>query len=117
MSLKDDLKELFDTFDDVPRQLMSNDWDIEHSKWDAEDDTQAKNFAAEKGIKSLTSVDSYGGEGCGEVYYSVYKFENSAGEVAYVKFDGSYYSYDGATFDSWFFVKPVERMVVQYDAE
>ena len=117
MSLKNDLTELFTTWEDVPRSLMSEDWDLEYSKWDSEEDTQAKNFAREKGITSLKCVDSYGGEGCGEVYYSIYKFENRDNEVAYVKFDGSYYSYDGSTFDDWFFVNPVEVMVTQYHKE
>ena len=117
MSLKNDLTELFTTWDDVPRSLMNSDWGIEVTKWDDEESAAPKNFATEKGIFNLTEVDSYGGEGCGEVYYSVYKFENKDSEVAYVKFEGSYYSYDGATFDSWFFVNPVEVMVTQYHRE
>ena len=117
MSLKNDLTELFTTWDDVPRYLMNSDWALEVTKWDDEESTAPKNFATEKGIFDPTEVDSYGGEGCGEVYYSIYKFENRDHEVAYVKFEGSYYSYDGATFDSWFFVNPVEVMVTQYHRE
>ncbi len=58
-------------------------------------------------------ADSYGGEGQGEEYWAVYKFERE-GETLYVKFDGCYYSYEGSSYDSWFFVEPREVVVTQY---
>ena len=66
----------------------------------------------EKGI-TYNRVDNYGGEGRGEDYWSVYSFNND-NEIVYVKFDGYYASYDGSTFDSWFFVYPKEVKVTQW---
>lgn len=60
--------------------------------------------------------DSYGGEGQGEDYWTVYKFTDGTDEV-FVQFDGYYASYSGSEFDSWFFVKPQEVMVTQYFKE
>lgn len=58
-------------------------------------------------------VDSYGGEGQGEDYWSVYKFTDGTDEV-FVQFDGWYQSYSGCEFNKCFFVKPREVMVTQY---
>ena len=66
----------------------------------------------EKGI-TYTHVDSYGGEGMGEEYWSVYSFNNDD-ELVYVKFDGYYASYNGADFSRWFFVEPKEVVVTQW---
>jgi hypothetical protein len=62
-----------------------------------------------------SSVDGYGGEGQGEEYWHVYQFiDNETKESCLVKFDGSYYSYDGSTFDRWFFVEPKEVVVTRF---
>ncbi len=58
-------------------------------------------------------VDSFGGEGQGDSFWSVYSFTKDD-ETVYVKFDGWYQSYNGAEYDSWFFVKPVQVTVTQY---
>jgi len=63
---------------------------------------------------SLAHEDSYGGEGQGEDFWSVYSFSNGDRTV-YVKFDGWYRSYSGAYLDSWFFVEPKEKVVVVYE--
>lgn len=65
-------------------------------------------------ITSFEEVDSYGGEGKGEDYWIVYKFVSVNNEVAYVKFNGYYYSYDGANYNNWFFVEPKQVMVTRY---
>jgi hypothetical protein len=57
--------------------------------------------------------EQYGGEGMGESYWGVWKISRQ-NDIAYVKFDGSYYSYQGSTFDSWFFVEPQQVLVTQY---
>jgi hypothetical protein len=56
----------------------------------------------------------HGGEGQGEDYYTVYKFTRKGEDPVYVKFQGYYYSYDGSTFQDWFFVEPREVLVTQY---
>jgi hypothetical protein len=58
-------------------------------------------------------VDSYGGEGLGEDFWSVYKFAKGVNSVL-VKFDGSYQSYNGSEYDSWYFVEGREVQVTQF---
>lgn len=57
--------------------------------------------------------DSYGGEGLGEEYWSVYSFTKDDTTV-YIKFDGWYQSYNGSEYQEWFFVEPKEVVVTQY---
>jgi hypothetical protein len=60
-------------------------------------------------------VDFCGGEDQGTEFWSVYKFTDSeTDESCFVKFDGVYYSYDGATFERWYFVEAREVVVTQY---
>lgn len=57
--------------------------------------------------------DSYGGEGMGEEYWSVYAF-TKGDETLYVKFDGWYQSYNGSEYTGWFFIEPKQVMVTKY---
>ena len=59
-------------------------------------------------------VDSYGGEGQGETYYTIYKVTDPSGNCCFVQFDGSYYSYDGANYDRYFQVIGKTVEVVKY---
>lgn len=59
-------------------------------------------------------VSDVGGEGEGETYYKVYKFTKED-ESCFVLFDGVYYSYDGATYLTWRFVLPKEKLVTVYE--
>lgn len=64
---------------------------------------------------SFKCVDSYGGEGEGSTYYSIYSFTNKMSEeTLYVKFDGYYASYVGSEFHDWFYVEPKEEVVINY---
>lgn len=58
-------------------------------------------------------VDSHGGEGEGDSYWTVWSFTKGE-ETVYVQFDGSYASYCGSEYDDWFFVKPREYVAIQY---
>jgi hypothetical protein len=64
------------------------------------------------GIK-FKLVDNYGGEGKGDSFWSTYKFTREE-ETCYIKFDGSYASYDGAHLHEYFEVEPQEVTVIQY---
>lgn len=64
------------------------------------------------GIKEKLE-EHHGGEGEGDQYWSVWSFTKD-GETVYVQLDGSYASYDGTTYDSWFFVEPEEYVAVRY---
>lgn len=63
---------------------------------------------------AVQHVENHGGEDQGSDYWSVYKFTFAGEEPIFVKFDGHYYSYDGATLDHWFLVEPKEVMVTQF---
>lgn len=65
-----------------------------------------------KGI-AFEIVDSYGGEGKGEEYWSVYKFTLD-NEVCWIKFNGWYASYTGSEYTEFFFVEPKEVVVTRY---
>ena len=61
-------------------------------------------------------IDSYGGEGKGSDYWSVYKFIKGE-EEAIVKFSGYYQSYCGAEFEEWGFVKPEQVTITVFVPE
>lgn len=56
-------------------------------------------------LEGCHSVDSYGGEGKGDEYYTVYYFPNAG---IFIKFKGYYQSYDGATYTNMYMVEPKE---------
>lgn len=61
-----------------------------------------------------TEVDQYGGEGCGDTWYSVKYFPDSD---IYIRVDGWYQSYNGTEFNGWDDckeVKPIEKVVTFY---
>lgn len=62
-------------------------------------------------------VDSYGGEGEGETYYKVFKITNKqTNEEVFIKFDGFYDSWNGTEWEyDPFFVKPVEKTIIDYE--
>lgn len=63
----------------------------------------------------IEDMQSFGGEGKGDAYYTIYKFtKESTGEEEYVKFDGWYTSYQGASYSRYFFVQPSQRLVTFY---
>lgn len=62
---------------------------------------------------TFKKVDSYGGEGKGEDYWSVYKFSLGE-EICWVKFIGWYSSYNGSEYSKFSFVKPKEVVVTRY---
>ena len=62
----------------------------------------------------IECVDSYGGEGQGEKFYSVYKVTDPSGNYCFVQFDVSYYSYDGANYSRYFQVIGKKVEVTQY---
>ena len=95
--------------------FFNSDFDMETEVWYSNDPSEAFALLRSKQIK-VTNVDSYGGEGEGEEYWSVYEF-NRGEESVYVKFNGSYQSYDGSTYDEWFFVTPKDVVVTKYFQE
>jgi hypothetical protein len=105
--LRDDVKEILDSASESFLTALMDDEVLYVSTHN----TYYSRFN-QQGI-SVDRVDSYGGEGCGEEYWSVYKFSRDK-EVVYVKFEGYYMSYDGSTYQGFIFVEPREVMVTQY---
>ena len=96
----------------IKQALFSEDFRYEFHKYDSEE-SKFKSKLQLLGIDTK-SVYHYGGEGEGEQYYTVWKFSRDNEEV-YFKFDGYYQSYDGATYNKYFQVKPKEVQVIQYE--
>ena len=61
-------------------------------------------------------VDSHGGEGMGNDFYSVTLVRNpdNHNEQYYIKFRGWYTSYAGAEYDGWSFVEPKQKTITVY---
>ena len=97
---------LGNTDNEVLREMFHSEIS-ENTKWDSVDVTTFRESLKKEGI-TLKHEDNYGGEDMGSEYWSVYSFEKS-GAIIYVKFDGYYYSYNGSTFDEWYFCKPVPK--------
>ena len=68
------------------------------------------------GLGKMIEVDSYGGEGQGDTWYSVKHFVD---HDVYIRVDGYYTSYDGTSFDGGWAccseVKPVEKTITVYN--
>ena len=86
------------------------------SSWLDEEELEALSNLRTNGL-SWTKVKSHGVVfGDGEECWPVYKFNHYDFPASvYVKFDGSYQSYSGSTYDDFYIVKPVERMVTFYE--
>jgi len=63
---------------------------------------------------NMNHVDSHGGEGQGENYWSVYKFEKDGNEV-FIQFRGWYASYHGADYEGMCVVEPREKTITVYE--
>lgn len=66
------------------------------------------------GVKTVKSMEHFGGEDMGSTYYNVVKFTNLEGDTAYLKFDGWYASHEGAHFEAASIVWPQEKTIVVY---
>lgn len=63
------------------------------------------------------SVDSFGGEGCGDECWTVIEVRDPTNqdETLLVKLYGWYASYDGADYSDWQFVTPRQKTITVYD--
>jgi len=94
---------------DVARDFFSGDYDETfHEKWNKSPPT----YFSSQGI-TYKLVQDVGGEDMGSTYYSVYQFTKDDQEV-FVKFDGWYASYDGASYEEYLFVTPQQVVVTKY---
>jgi len=117
MSNTNNLKEqvavlLAESDSEILRDFFNSDAPSEGYKYNSEDTNEFLKKENELNIKH-EHMDSFGGEGEGEMYWVVYKFTKET-EVVYVKFSGSYYSYSGSDYDEFFFVEPKEVTRIEY---
>jgi hypothetical protein len=101
---------------------INNIYDIDGSYWMYEDITPKEiepdndenkvvneNFHL---LKDAELVASYGGEGQGDQYYTVYHFKQAD---VYIQFYGHYASHYGTDYQGMFEVKPKEKTITVYE--
>ena len=111
--LKDKIVGLFSEVDsDIINEFFCGEIN-ESTRWDSEEITEFRKVISDAGI-TFEFVDRYGGEDQGSEYWSVYSFSDSM-QVVFIQFDGWYASYDGSTYDSFFEVQPVEKMITVFE--
>lgn len=103
---KSNVDKFLNEIEDVETLFFHN--EFEYSEGDGELQEILEKYA----IKA-TLVDSFGGEGQGEDYWTVWKFEDPSGEVM-IQFDGWYASYNGSEMTGRFYVEPVQVTVTQF---
>ena len=109
-SLKDKVQVLLDTAGSEALLSFFLSETPEINSWSDETDVFVNKA---KGLNiEYSHVDNHG-EGEGEDYWSVYKFTHGT-DIVYVKFSGSYHSYNGSDYDEWFFVVPKAVEVTQF---
>jgi hypothetical protein len=113
-----EVSKLLSQFSEANKQFFNFEVENSHqttSEWFDEDEIEAISGLRTNGL-NWTQVKTYGGhEGDGEECWSVYKFYNSEDDVAYIKFDGYYQSYNGSEYQEFYVVEPVDRMVTFYE--
>ena len=116
MTLKIELNKLLKSADSEVTNAFFFDDVSESSMDDQYLEDESREFFIElykKGI-TFTNKESFGGEGMGDDYWTVYSFSNKEGEKVYVQFDGWYQSYSGSEFTEWFFVEPKQVTVTKF---
>jgi len=114
-NLKEEVQTLLDEADsDILRDFFNSDAPSKDCRYVYISDC-AESFLQKELELSINHahVDSFGGEGEGERFWSVYKF-TKGNESVYVKFDGSYQSYNGSEYDEFYFVEPKEVTRIEY---
>lgn len=107
------LTNLLNSSRDAQREFFNSQvFNVEPHEYDQGEILEFKKELQENSIE-LKYEDNKGGEGQGENYWSVYSFTKGE-EKLYVKFYGSYYSYDGSDYDAWFFVEPKQVIVTEF---
>jgi hypothetical protein len=113
MSLKEEIKALFDAQDnkEVERQFFYSEF-TNVTQWDEDCVTEFKAELNKLGV-NFNHEARHGGEGKGDAFWTVYSF-TKGDEKVFVRFDGWYQSYNGAEYTEWFFVELKEVVVTQY---
>jgi len=119
--LKETVKSFLDTdfpdsdYGSLPSAMFLSEFPEEGSKYNGEVELEILSKVDKLGLQ-VNFVKNFGGEGCGDRYWSIYSFTKN-NETVYVQFDGWYASHYGSEFTEWFFVKPKEVTVTQFVQE
>ena len=113
-----EVQKLLNEFSEANRQFFN--YEVGDSlevddKWFDGDKLEALSNLRTNSLNWVQIKSHGGGEGDGEECWSVYKFYNSEDDVAYIKFDGYYQSYNGSEYQEFYVVEPVDRMVTFYE--
>ena len=117
MSLKDKLEEFLnvqgDVFFDFIGELRSDQFYPVYTT--VNEVNYYKERIKTEGFEQLLVrlIEQVGGEGEGETYFYVLEF-TEGDEKVLVRLNAYYSSYNGADYQDWYFVKPVEVMVTKY---
>lgn len=102
-----------DAYDGVIHEsLFQSEYNIEPREWDSDEEKEFRAALEDSGVV-CKHEDSYGGEGQGDEYWSVYAFTRDD-EKVYVQFNGWYASYNGAEFTEWYFVEPKQKVITVF---
>lgn len=103
--------ELFDENDCEPTKFMFE--DVYDNYTQIEDDESNKDFIQEyKRLGTVNMMEHFGGEGSGDLYYTVYHFVD---HDVYVNFEGWYASSVGAEYQEMFEVFPEQKTITVYN--
>ena len=113
-----EVQKLLNEFSEANRQFFN--YEVGDSlevddKWFDGDKLEALSNLRTNSLNWVQIKSHGGGEGDGEECWSVYKFYNSEDDVAYIKFDGYYQSYNGSEYQQFYVVEPVDRVVTFYE--
>ncbi len=116
MTLWNDLKDYFDNNTSVATEAMHQElWGW--CGWGKDKDTyyptDFEAWAKDNNVDRPELVDSYGGEDQGSTYYAVWKFTRGD-ETVFIRFFGYYASYNGADYEGFRQVFPMEVTKVEY---
>lgn len=81
--------------------------------WDSEEVSDFRKLLSDASI-TFEFVDRYGGEDQGSDYWSVYSFSDGM-QVVFIQFQGWYASYEGSTYEEFYEVQPVEKIITVFE--
>ena len=97
------------------KKLFKDEFGVDLNSY-SEDSVESKDYENDN-YKVQSEVDSYGGEGQGEEYWTISRIlDKRTEEVFFIKFDGYYESWDGSDFSNndWNIVEPREVKVIEW---
>lgn len=120
MSLYENIQDIFNSNEEDRERLITSFFDAEYNReriqrWYSNEEVWDKFHEKIDELNLIINLsDQRGGEGQGEEYWSVYEF-SSPEETVYIKFNGYYQSYEGATFTEFFEVFPKQKTITVYE--